>query len=149
MELYQGTERWDDFAEVIECEEENFRLDFYRPTQIVNDYRETEETYTMYYSTGYGLHLYPEEQILIQDRGDSFRGRTTEQRLEVEIIFLAFPEVPVQWGDILMQPGKEARWRVIGIRNMMSHLELMCQAVIAREVPYNKFAATAVDLEVR
>lgn len=143
---------WEEFDDVIDNPEENFFVEVYKGTKTISAMREVIESgFECIYKSDKGLDLYPEQMVNIENHDETFSGRMAEQRTEVEIIFLFLRSAKnkIKRHNLVKKVHENVFWRIISIRDMKSHIEAICQAIVKPSSSFNKFSNGSSDIKIK
>ena len=112
--------RWEEFSDVLSNEEEQVELEVKRPTVTVDPVTRTKKEAYVHQGTFKAIPIYPEELLVHHIDGEV---------LEVDVIYLTFPDSQYLRNDILVKKSAAECYRVIGHSNLLSHKEVHCKLV--------------------
>jgi hypothetical protein len=128
--------RWKDFSFILENTEENFTYEIYRPSSRVDS--ETGYVFEVLSNVEFGfdcMWIYPQEDLKHNVSGSIYT---------VELIFLFKPNVNVQPLDLILRRDRETKlYRVLGINDFKSHLEVNCYSPQIEGQVFEKAISTA------
>jgi len=111
--------RWQDFSDILDNPEENFRYSIYRPFSTYDETRAAIERTVTVVTAEVGMWIYPQELIKIQTHDGKI--------VNTDVIFLVKPRVDVLQNDYIERLGRDRiLYRVGGINDLLSHKELFC-----------------------
>jgi hypothetical protein len=127
--------RWREFSYILENTEENFTYEVYRPSSRYDDTGAVFEVLTNVSFGQDAMWIYPQEDLKHTVSGSIYT---------VEVIFLFKPDVDVRTLDFVLRTGRESKlYRVLGINDFKSHLEVMCYSPQQQQSVYEKAISNA------